>query len=876
MSWKKIGGRDRTQTNYIVRNPQATIDIGRITDHLGSETSSNTFKSGMNVENSVSIMKRSTSEVNPDHIHEPAELTIWNGTVLNDNTVGGERIDSLCIYHTDAPLNNIEDDIEDDIEDKNDDIVFKVGVNNGVNSFSGMDHDKKALIGINQSDPYFDLDVGGDARFNSSRIGLGNGRNNEPYDIVGKVILAGNETITDSQYQPLLQYRGAGTIRITGYVYVILTDMNYTLDVVLQSTKIFINSDGIYPYTMTSNNSSADIFNYINISVYSGTDGGGGDPYYYVECSAITQIITKLDVKCPYTFYVEAVEKMFYEYPTSLNLITDQPSGYEAIASTDPEIDPDPIYFRQSFSLLSGNDDTFPPFGISNPLNIDDVESFTLNPLTTTTQILKNDTDKLLIFMFVDPTNINNTGVIKYNAAAYITQYQDPEVFDGNALLDGYFVNDPQSTNADYKKPLLFDNLNTINEYKDDQPDDSDEPGLGNVFFIKPQLDGAGGTTHAEASNVSYNDSISLSSTDQWGDKGNKSGWWGYRVMGMASDNIAVNFGHSGDDPQTFKIVHNELGESDDLPTLSAVGIETSNTYNGIATTGDTITLSMTASTQIYEPIVSFSSNGIVMTNNIIYTNTKNNTWTASFNVSSTDTLGSVSYTITFSDSDDIPGTYVSSGDESITIVESVVLTTEPVYNGLWYSSEFKQGFYMQIAVVSCGGPSGTGGTHSGSSYYYSGGGGGGAAATFNFKGNSSASDSNLSIYNMYDISSKGNVLRFIGTGIQNGIPKESDIYVGYGKIGGTAKTSDVGHGGVVSVKNNNYGVFTNIVKYGGTNGGAPNTSTPPKGGVPNANAVIDIDGIGTYGIGADGNSNNTSSLLTNFYIKITYVPNGL
>ena len=133
MSWKKVGGRNRTQNNYIVRTPQSIIDKGKITEYLGSEYSSMQVDSGLNVKNSISIIKESGSQVNPDHKYEPAQLTLWNGTVNNPVDGVGEKIDSMVIYHCDAP-DGADNDIDTDTVSDN--IVFNVIPNNGIDSFS--------------------------------------------------------------------------------------------------------------------------------------------------------------------------------------------------------------------------------------------------------------------------------------------------------------------------------------------------------------------------------------------------------------------------------------------------------------------------------------------------------------------------------------------------------------------------------------------------------------------------------------------------------------------------------------------------------------------------------------------------------------------
>ena len=313
MYWKKIGGRN-TQNNYIVRTPQSTIDIGQITNHLGSELSTNKFDSGMNINNAVSIIKKSTSECNPNRLNEPAELTIWNGTVDNSGNGIGEKIDSFHIYHG-------------DIESVSNINVFNVGINNGIDSYSGEKNTNLALVGINNASPYFELDVNGASRVNSSRIGIGTHSNNEPYDIIGKEIYAGS-TLNNlgsiwPQYQPLLNYYGGGTIHITGFIYAIDDDENGTIDILLQSKKTFSSDETTNNYVMT-NKSSTNINKYMNINVYLLENI---TPSYHVDIMVMDKyIITKLNFECPYRFAVNSEEeRLFYEYSTGNSYVFTQP-----------------------------------------------------------------------------------------------------------------------------------------------------------------------------------------------------------------------------------------------------------------------------------------------------------------------------------------------------------------------------------------------------------------------------------------------------------------------------------------------------------------------------------------------------------------------
>ncbi len=88
-------------------------------------------------------------------------------------------------------------------------------------------------------------------------------------------------------------------------------------------------------------------------------------------------------------------------------------------------------------------------------------------------------------------------------------------------------------------------------------------------------------------------------------------------------------------------------------PTLSQISISSNNQYDTTkATSGNTVTLTFTASETINEPTVVFTSGGNAITNSdaISYSNTTGNTWTAQYTVHSNDSNHKVSYTITVSD----------------------------------------------------------------------------------------------------------------------------------------------------------------------------------------------------------------------------------
>ena len=109
-------------------------------------------------------------------------------------------------------------------------------------------------------------------------------------------------------------------------------------------------------------------------------------------------------------------------------------------------------------------------------------------------------------------------------------------------------------------------------------------------------------------------------------------------------------------------------------PTLSSVSLVSDNSTNTLAKANDVVTLTFTASETINTPTVTFLSGGQAINDtSITYTNTSGNTWTAAYTVNSSDTDGSVTYSIAFSDLTGNNGTAVTSGSGSVTID-----TTEP------------------------------------------------------------------------------------------------------------------------------------------------------------------------------------------------------
>jgi len=119
-------------------------------------------------------------------------------------------------------------------------------------------------------------------------------------------------------------------------------------------------------------------------------------------------------------------------------------------------------------------------------------------------------------------------------------------------------------------------------------------------------------------------------------------------------------------------------------PTLSSVSIASNNSTSTLAAVGNVVTLTFTASETISTPVVTFVSGGAAITDtSVTYVNTSGNTWIAVYTTESSDTTGSVTYSIAFSDSTGNAGTAVTSGSGSVTFdktaptVSSVTTTAD-------------------------------------------------------------------------------------------------------------------------------------------------------------------------------------------------------
>ena len=113
------------------------------------------------------------------------------------------------------------------------------------------------------------------------------------------------------------------------------------------------------------------------------------------------------------------------------------------------------------------------------------------------------------------------------------------------------------------------------------------------------------------------------------------------------------------------------------VPTLSSVSIASNNSTSTLAAVGDNVTLSFTASETISTPVVTFVSGGAAITDtSVTYVNTTGNTWIAVYTTESSDTTGSVTYSIAFSDSAGNAGSAVTSGGGSVTFDKTAPTVT--------------------------------------------------------------------------------------------------------------------------------------------------------------------------------------------------------
>ena len=112
-------------------------------------------------------------------------------------------------------------------------------------------------------------------------------------------------------------------------------------------------------------------------------------------------------------------------------------------------------------------------------------------------------------------------------------------------------------------------------------------------------------------------------------------------------------------------------------PTLTTVTIVSNNTIKtNYAITGDEVTLSITASENINQPSVVFTSNSQSVNNSVTYSGS-NTIWTAKYTVDSSDSNGDIGFTINFQSTGGNSGTAVTATTDSSS-VNKVGVTINP------------------------------------------------------------------------------------------------------------------------------------------------------------------------------------------------------
>ena len=140
-------------------------------------------------------------------------------------------------------------------------------------------------------------------------------------------------------------------------------------------------------------------------------------------------------------------------------------------------------------------------------------------------------------------------------------------------------------------------------------------------------------------------------------------------------------------------------------PSLSDVSISSSNTYNtSKATTDDTVTLTFSASEEITNPTIVFKSGGDAINNTTItYTNTSDNTWTASYVVNENDSNGQVSYTVSITDLAGNTYTETKEEDMEIDVTAPEIVSTTTGYYSITAPDNGYGGFYNADNVITIG-----------------------------------------------------------------------------------------------------------------------------------------------------------------------------
>ena len=151
---------------------------------------------------------------------------------------------------------------------------------------------------------------------------------------------------------------------------------------------------------------------------------------------------------------------------------------------------------------------------------------------------------------------------------------------------------------------------------------------------------------------------------------------WTAEYTAISDTNGLVTYTISYSDLAGNGIVTNGSGVTFDKtpPTLSSVSIESNNTNNSttLAKVGDNIILTFTASETIQTPTVIFQSGGDAINDTTIsYNNIPGtNTWTAQYTAQSSDTNGTVTYSISYSDLAGNAGSSVTSGSGSVHLIK--------------------------------------------------------------------------------------------------------------------------------------------------------------------------------------------------------------
>ena len=106
-------------------------------------------------------------------------------------------------------------------------------------------------------------------------------------------------------------------------------------------------------------------------------------------------------------------------------------------------------------------------------------------------------------------------------------------------------------------------------------------------------------------------------------------------------------------------------------PTLTSVTIVSNNTIKtNYAGTDDEATLSITASENINQPTVVFTSNSQSINNTSVTYSGSNTSWTAKYTVHSSDSNGAVGFTINFQSTGGTSGTEVSATTDSSSVIK--------------------------------------------------------------------------------------------------------------------------------------------------------------------------------------------------------------